>query len=329
MKPLAITLGDPAGIGGEVVIAALQQMASRPPVWLFGEWDYVAALPNSRTTLQTFRRVTQFLDGGENGDLFFDVALGGSRPLQYGVVEPLYGAIALASIEAAHEAIDRGLCSGMVTAPLNKQAINAAGSKFPGHTELLAARSGLHHYAFDYAMYFDSPNLRVALLSVHLPLRRALDQISAGTIAALARLVSREYARLYGSLPRMAAAGVNPHAGEGGLFGAEDELVAAGVRQATEEGLLITGPHAADTVFHSAVKGRHDVVLAMYHDQGLIAIKTLAFASSVNVTIGLPYLRCSVDHGTAFDIAGKGLADATPMRQAIEWGLRHASRFVP
>ncbi|HEX6158676.1 MAG TPA: 4-hydroxythreonine-4-phosphate dehydrogenase PdxA, partial [Thermoanaerobaculia bacterium] len=147
--------------------------------------------------------------------------------------------------------------------------------------------------------------------------------IDAGDIAALARLTSRELEKLYGKRPKIAVAGVNPHAGEGGKFGAEEEEIARGVALARETlGDDVTGPHPPDTVFLAATNGRYDVVMAMYHDQGLIPIKTIDFAQSVNVTLGLPYLRVSVDHGTAFDIAGLGVADPAPMRYAIEWAAR-------
>ena len=284
MKPLAITLGDPAGIGPEVVEKALAGLDV--PVRLFG-----------RT----------------------------SAPIRYGEISAEYGRIALNAIHAAIDAVERGECSALVTAPIHKQSIGLAGAKFPGHTELLAGRAGLQRYAYDYAMYFDSPRLRTVLLSVHVPLREALASIDADSIAALAKLMTREYERLYGKTPRIAVAGVNPHAGEGGKFGDEEAIVAEGVKKG---GANVTGPHPPDTVFLSAASGRYDVVLAMYHDQGLIPIKTLAFEQSVNVTIGLPYLRVSVDHGTAFDIAGKGIADAAPMRYAIEWAARHAGRFA-
>jgi 4-hydroxythreonine-4-phosphate dehydrogenase len=139
--------------------------------------------------------------------------------------------------------------------------------------------------------------------------------------------MNREYKRLYGQTPRIAVAGVNPHAGEGGKFGDEERVIGQAVAQARKSGLTITGPHPADTVFLSAHRGQYDVVLAMYHDQALIPIKTIAFDESVNVTIGLPYLRVSVDHGTAFDIAGRGIAGAAPMRYAIRWAATHAEGY--
>jgi 4-hydroxythreonine-4-phosphate dehydrogenase len=297
VKPLAITLGDPAGVGAEIVFAALRELDV--PARLFGS----RALANPPPNLD-------FVD------------IGGSGAVKYGTISPEYGRIALASIDAAVDAIERGECSALVTAPIHKQAILAAGSPHPGHTELLAARAGLTCYGRDFAMYFDSPSLRTVLLTVHVPLREAIAGISAEAVADLARLTHREHARLHGAKPRIGVAALNPHGGEGGRFGDEEQLIAQGVEQARAGGIAIDGPHPADTLFLAASRGRYDVVMAMYHDQGLIPVKTLAFEESVNVTIGLPYLRVSVDHGTAFDIAGRGIADAAPMRYAIQWAAR-------
>ncbi|MEA2163940.1 MAG: 4-hydroxythreonine-4-phosphate dehydrogenase [Thermoanaerobaculia bacterium] len=299
MKPLAITLGDPAGIGAEIVFKALTDAGV--PAVLFGS----RALANPPDGLD-----------------FVDV--GGTGPIRYSTIDAEYGRIALDSIDAALDAIESGRCSALVTAPIHKQSIALAGSPFPGHTELLADRAGLKRYGHDYAMYFDSPRIKSALLSVHLSLREAIAQINADDIAALALLAAREFTRIYGRAPRIAVAGVNPHAGEGGKFGDEEREIERGVARAKESGLTISGPHPADTVFLAAWRGQHDVVIAMYHDQALIPIKTMAFDESVNVTIGLPYLRVSVDHGTAFDIAGRGIADATPMRYAIRWAATHS-----
>jgi 4-hydroxythreonine-4-phosphate dehydrogenase len=283
VKPLAVTIGDPAGIGPEIVEKALA--SAKIPARVFG------TVP---------------------------------RDVRYGEISAEYGRIALDAIDAAIDAIEGGECSALVTAPIHKQAIALAGSPFPGHTELLASRAGLHRYGHDYAMYFDSPRLRTVLLTVHVPLRDALNSIDADDIAALARLTSREVARIDGKAPRIAVAGVNPHAGEGGRFGDEETIIARGVELARSEGLDVTGPHPPDTVFLAAANGKYDVVMSMYHDQGLIPVKTLAFHESVNVTLGLPWLRVSVDHGTAFDIAGKGIADAGPMEYALRWAWEHA-----
>jgi 4-hydroxythreonine-4-phosphate dehydrogenase len=211
-----------------------------------------------------------------------------------------------------------------VTAPIHKQAVLAAGSRFAGHTELLANRAGLERYGRDYAMMFDAPSLRVVLATVHVPLKDVPSLVDAELIADLCRLTSREVGRLIGRAPKIAVAGLNPHAGEGGVFGTEEDSILRGVGLAIADGCAVTGPSPADTLFWEATKGRHDVVIAMYHDQGLAPVKTLHFEASVNVTLGLPYLRVSVDHGTAFDIAGKGMANWRPMRHAIEWAVRHA-----
>ena len=287
MKPLAITLGDPAGIGPEIVEKALDGLD----------------VPH-----RVFGRVP--------------------RDVQHGAIRAEYGRVALDAIDEAVSAIERDECSALVTAPIHKQSIALAGATVPGHTELLAQRAGLARYAFDYAMYFDSPRLRTVLLSVHVSLREAIELVDADRIAALSVLTAREYAKLYGAAPRIAVAGLNPHAGEGGRFGGEEQEIARGVALAQCRGVEATGPHPPDTIFLAAATGGYDVVVAMYHDQGLIPVKTLAFTESVNVTLGLPYLRASVDHGTAFDIAGRGEADAAPMRYAIEFAARHASRFT-
>ncbi|HSP14424.1 MAG TPA: 4-hydroxythreonine-4-phosphate dehydrogenase PdxA [Thermoanaerobaculia bacterium] len=309
MKPVAITLGDPAGIGPEVVLKAIEDLNA--PIWLFGcrklaeqSW---AVPPNVR-----FRDVRR-------------------KPpeLRFGEVSADFGRIALDSIDEAVTAIERGECGALVTAPINKQSIALAGCPFPGHTELLAARAGLQRYAYDYAMYFDSPLIRTVLLTVHVPLAEAILSIDPDAIAALAALTTRWYSRMYGQAPRIRVAAVNPHAGEGGRFGTEEKAILEGVEKARSRGMIIDGPASADTAFLAARERKYDVIMSMYHDQGLIAVKTLDFEHSVNVTIGLPYLRCSVDHGTAFDIAGKRIADARPMRYAIEWAVSHAARLEP
>lgn len=326
MRPLAITLGDPAGIGTEVVLESLRTLDTEQHVWLFGSWKYAAATPKASEVLATFSRSSAVPQKPAESRLFIDVGAPNELELESGTVRAEYGRVALDSIERALDAMRGELCGALVTAPIHKQAIAAAGASYPGHTELLAADAGLTQYGRDFAMYFESPRLKTVLLSVHVPLATAIASIDDVLIAELATLTDREYRRLHGSTPHIAVAGVNPHAGEGGMFGEEERIIAKGVERAKAGGLKISGPHAPDTVFLNASTGKYDVVIAMYHDQGLIPIKTLDFAQSVNVTLGLPYLRVSVDHGTAFDIAGKGIADAQPMRYAIDWALRHGSQ---
>lgn len=308
MKPIAVTLGDPAGIGPEVVLKAIEGIDA--PIWLFGNRKLASQSAPVPANVR-----------------FCEVA-SPRTTVRFGDIDSEYGRVALASIDAAITAIERGQCDAVVTAPIHKQSIALAGSTFPGHTELLASRAGKKTYAYDYAMYFDSPSIKTALLTVHVPLAEAIASVDPERIAALAELTARWYTKMYGSAPRIGVAAINPHAGEGGRFGREEEIIARGVEAARKRHLSIEGPMAADTVFLANRNGRYDVVLSMYHDQGLIPVKTLAFNESVNVTIGLPYLRCSVDHGTAFDIAGKGIADARPMRYAIEWAARHIDRWT-
>lgn len=322
MKPIAITLGDPAGIGSEVIFRALEELDSDLPIRIFGDWKYA-----NRSPAPIPQRVTRFAEQApipaDVRAAFVDVATSGSGDLEFGKIDAHYGRTSLAALEAAIAALERDECSALVTGPIHKQAVLAAGSEHAGHTELLAARAKLERYGRDYAMLFDSPRLRVALLSVHVSLARAIEMVTAEGVLDLAKLVDREHERLFGKRPRIAVAGINPHAGEGGHFGNEDERITEGVELAKKAGLTVSGPYAPDTVFLRASRGTHDVVLAAYHDQGLIAVKTLDFERSVNVTIGLPWLRCSVDHGTAFDIAGRGIADAEPMKFAIEWAAHH------
>lgn len=320
MKPLVVTLGDPAGIGPEIVLRALAE--SPAPAILCGSWSETERHARLLDlTFDAWRRCTpgEALEPG----CFADVG-DPSSPIHFGEVQHSAGAIALASIEAGVRIMQSGAAAALVTAPVSKEAIVRSGAPFTGHTELLAERCGRERYGRDFAMYFDSPTLRVALLSVHESLLSALASIRAERIVELAQLLDREMPRLTGSRPRIGVAAVNPHAGEGGLFGEEEMLISRGVEMARGAGIQISGPHAADTIFHAAISGRFDVVIAMYHDQGLIAMKTTAFERSVNVTLGLPWLRASVDHGTAFDIAGRGEADAGPMSWAIQWAARHS-----
>ncbi|MBI2215446.1 MAG: 4-hydroxythreonine-4-phosphate dehydrogenase PdxA [Acidobacteria bacterium] len=327
-KPLALSLGDPAGIGSEVTFKALRDLGPEPPVWLFGDRGYAekgAELAYVPFDLPVFSSARSAAAAGATRAMIGISAE--ATPLEFGVVRADYGRVSLASIDAAIDAVSAGHCSALVTAPIHKRAVKLAGSEHPGHTEILATKAGLKTYGLDYAMMFDSPTLCVALLSVHLSLTNAIKAITAEKVADLAGLASKHYRRLHGSVPRVAIAGVNPHAGEDRAFGDDEIEIERGVALARERGVDAIGPFAPDTVFVSASRGRYDLVVAMYHDQGLIPVKALHFEDSVNVTIGLPYLRCSVDHGTAFDIAGRGVADARPMRYAIEWAAKHALKF--
>lgn len=319
VKPVVVTLGDPAGIGPEIVLRSLAGTPSA--AILCGSWEDTERQARLLDLPFSGWRRCQPSEAVEPG-CFADVGAP-SAPIRFGEVQRSAGAIALASIESGIRIMQGGFGDALVTAPVSKEAITRTGSTFSGHTELLAERCGREHYGRDYAMYFDSPMLRVALLTVHESLLSALASIRPERVAELAQLLDREIPRLTGRHPHIGVAAVNPHAGEGGLFGEEERLISRGIEMARAAGVNISGPYAADTIFHAAANGRFDVVMAMYHDQGLIPVKTIAFERSVNVTLGLPWLRVSVDHGTAFDIAGRGEADAGPMSWAIEWAFQH------
>ena len=223
------------------------------------------------------------------------------------------------AIRAAAALCNAGIAAGMVTAPINKAALRKAGVRHPGHTEWLAELSG----ADGFAMLFLGERLRVALATIHVPLRKVPGALSARRVLEVVRLsdaLLRQRLRI--KRPRIAVAGLNPHAGEAGLLGTEDaRILKPAVRRARALGVAATGPLPGDTVFRRAATGEFDLVVAMYHDQGLAAIKTLEGFRAVNVTAGLPWVRTSVDHGTAEDIAGRGIASEEGMLAAIEMGF--------
>lgn len=330
MKPLAVTVGDPAGIGPEVVARAVASLPSPVPLILCGDLELTRQSLMRAGIPFAFRVASKDeASAHETGVIFLPSSDGSDEsPLEMGRPTARSGAAALSAIEAAISLVENDVCDAIVTAPISKHAIQLAGSEFPGHTELLADRAGLRRYGEDFAMMFESPRLRVALLSVHLSLRQAIDSIDTSRILALGRLLDRELTRVLGVKPRIAVAGLNPHGGEEGRFGDEEMLVQEAVDQLRSAGIHASGPFAADTVFLRSVRKECEVVIALYHDQGLIPVKTLDFQESVNVTLGLPYLRASVDHGTAFDIAGKGIADAEPMRYAIRWTAENVDRWT-
>jgi 4-hydroxythreonine-4-phosphate dehydrogenase len=230
---------------------------------------------------------------------------------------------ALAALDAGVEAVERGVASALVTAPLAKDGIaRHVVPGFVGHTDYLASRAGLERYGRDYLMAFLAPDLRVALLSTHVPLTTALERVTPGNILDALACLDRHLPGAEKQVARVAVAGVDPHAGEGGLLGTADaELVAPAVERSSFDRLAVSGPESADSLFARARHGEFDWVLALYHDQGLIAVKTAAFGLATNWTVGLPYLRTSVDHGTAFQIAGRGVADSEPLRHVVETTL--------
>jgi len=284
---LAVTVGDPRGIGPEVVAASVAGATAE--ITVVGPDDVVgeAGRGAARTACV----------GPWDG--------GGAEPLE------LAGRLTGRAVEEAIRLWRDGRVDAIVTGPGDKRALNAAGYRFPGHTELLRDLTG----AKQVAMMLASDRLRVVLVTTHLALRDALQIVTRERIVEIGRITQRYLTEWFGiAKPRLALCAVNPHAGEGGLFGHEEERTL--VPAAAE--LEIAGPLPADTVFVRAMKGEYDAVLAPYHDIGMTAIKVASFGHAVNVTLGLPVPRTSPDHGTALDIAGKGIADASSMREAIK-----------
>jgi 4-hydroxythreonine-4-phosphate dehydrogenase len=299
---LALTGGDPAGIGPEVLLKALVD-PGRPDA------DLTVYAPAS-VLADRARRFGLALPGPSVRVV--DVPLTG--PCAPGQASATGGRAAAEAVLRAAKDAKAGGIDGLVTAPLNKESLRAAGYPWPGHTEMLAEAAGTP----DVAMMFVGGGLRVVLLTIHRSLRSVPDAVTAEEIGRIARLVRRELVRYGVPRPRIALCGLNPHAGEGGLFGDEEQRVLVpAVAALRAEGLDLAGPFPADSLFVRAVRGEFDAVLAGYHDQGLIPVKLLAFGHAVNVTIGLPFVRTSVDHGTGFDIVQEGVADASSMVQAM------------
>jgi 4-hydroxythreonine-4-phosphate dehydrogenase len=300
---LALTLGDPAGIGPEIALKAL--VSARRPDAALSVFGPVSALRERARRLG--------LPAPESlGVRLVDVP-GDAVPL--GVVSAAGGRAAAEAVLAAVREAREGVVDALVTAPLNKEALAAAGYPWPGHTEMLAEAAG----AQSVAMMFVGGGLRVALLTIHQPLRTVPDALTGEVVRRIVRLVARELPRFGASRSRIAVCGVNPHAGEGGLFGREElEVIAPAVFALRAEGLDVEGPLPADTVFVRAARGEFDAVVAAYHDQGLIPVKLAAFGHAVNVTLGLPFVRTSVDHGTGFDIVEKGMADESSLLAAMD-----------
>jgi 4-hydroxythreonine-4-phosphate dehydrogenase len=323
---LAITLGDPAGIGPEVIVKALAHRAiyeqCRPLV--IGDRRILARAavwvgqPHVQFELLTEPALGRFRPGTIS---LLDLANADPALIAPGQIHPAAGRAAVEYVCYACDLALAGSVDAVVTAPLNKEAMNLAGYHFAGHTELLAERTG----ADKVSMLLTGPNLRVVHVSTHVSLAEAIARVTSERVAAVIDLAASSCRALGIAEPRIAVAGLNPHASEGGLFGDQEAReIQPAVEQARARGLLVSDPLPPDTVFLRAVKGEFDIVVAMYHDQGHIPMKLLAFDNGVNVSIGLPIIRTSVDHGTAFDIAGTGNAREESLLAAIEVAVQMA-----
>lgn len=307
--PIGITMGDPAGVGPEIIVKAL---AARPPAAragfrIFGNRDSLAA---AEAVLRTGIDLASL-------DIHHIDIPGG--PLPFGRLDPRAGDASFRFIEAAVRQAQAGQIGCIVTAPINKAALNAAGHHYDGHTGMLAALTGQKSSW----MLLASERLNVIHVSTHVSLREAIGRATVERVLQTIRMGDAHMKRTGLARPRIAVAGINPHCGEGGLFGTEDEeFLIPAVAAARAEGIDVTGPVPGDTVFHRAYEGAFDLVVAQYHDQGHIPIKLVAFDTAVNVSVGLPIDRCSVDHGTAFDIAGKGIAKSVNLDHALAYAGR-------
>jgi 4-hydroxythreonine-4-phosphate dehydrogenase len=327
MKPLALTMGDPAGIGGELTLKTW--LALRGTGLAFLALDDPARLAALAWALGLEVPIQVVATAEQAGEAFgaalpvLPVTLA-ALPIP-GRPNPENAKAIVASIEQATKLAQAGSVAGVVTNPINKAALYQAGFAYPGHTEFLAALTGATGQQI---MMLASPMLRVVPVTVHASLRDSIAMLTTGMIVAAARTTAAALRRDFGlATPRLAVAGLNPHAGEQGALGSEETtLVQPAIDALRGEGIDVSGPWPPDTMFTASARARYDVAICMYHDQALIPLKTLDMDHGVNVTLGLPIVRTSPDHGTAFDIAGKGIADPTSLIAAIELAAQLAAR---
>jgi 4-hydroxythreonine-4-phosphate dehydrogenase len=322
---IAVTMGDPAGIGPEIVAKTFAEEGFRDESMSLVVGD-PAILERAAKLLELPLRVNEIPDpeeaAFEPGNV--DVLAAGEVPedLPFGELDARAGDAAFRYVERATELASAGRVGAIATAPLNKEAMHLAGHKYPGHTEILADLTGTE----DYAMMLVTDELKVIHVSTHVSLKEAIERVRPERELAVMRLAHDALRKLGVESPKVAVAGLNPHAGENGLFGTEDlEHIAPAVEEAKEKGIEASGPWPPDTVLMRARRGEFDVVVVQYHDQGHIPVKLMGFDTGVNVTVGLPFFRTSVDHGTAFDIAGTGKADHASMRAALDLARKLAT----
>lgn len=328
-KPLALTSGEPAGIGPDITIAAWQRRKELqlPPFYLLGDPGFVARRAQALGLDVPIAEVTPETAVSAFTDALPVVPIGQITTTLPGRPDAASAPTAIASIRQAVVDVVAGRASAVVTNPIAKAVLYRAGFKHPGHTEFLAELAAVDGKAPQPVMMLWSPLLAVVPVTIHLPLRVAIEQLSSPMITSTARIVAASLRIYFGiSRPRLAISGLNPHAGEDGTLGTEDDhIIAPAIATLRNEGLDVRGPLPADTMFHAAARKTYDCALCMYHDQALIPIKTLAFDDGVNVTLGLPFIRTSPDHGTAFDIAGSGRANPASLVAALQLAARMAA----
>lgn len=323
--PLAVTMGEPAGIGGEIALKAWMARvgAARrddgvPPFVLLDDPDRLRALASQIGLSVPVQAVGS---AGEAVGVFDDalpvLPLALAAPVVPGRPDPANGAAVIASIDRAVDLVRDGQAAAVVTNPIQKSALYAAGFRHPGHTEYLAHLAGL---TSEPVMMLAARDLRVVPVTIHVSLRDAVNQLTTEAIVHAGRVTAAGLARDFGiEKPRLAVAALNPHAGEDGTMGREEiDIIAPAVAALRAEGIDAAGPRPSDTLFHAAARGTFDAALCMYHDQALIPLKTIDFDTGVNITLGLPFVRTSPDHGTALDIAGTGKAGASSLIEAMK-----------
>jgi len=328
--PLALTLGDPAGIGPELILRAWSQRAEGiPPFFAIASPEPLERLAHRLGIAAPIAIVPPEQAAEVFSERLPVVALehDADADAEPGKPDPRFARATLESIERAVALTQQGRAAAVVTNPIAKKTLYDAGFRHPGHTEFLGELARAFGHAADPVMMIWSPLLAVVPITIHIALAEVPARLTRELILSTARTVDRDLRRRFGiDKPRLAFAGLNPHAGESGAMGREEiETIAPALEILRAEGLHCAGPLPADTMFHPAARARYDVALTMYHDQGLIPAKTLAFDDGVNVTLGLPFVRTSPDHGTAFDIAGLGIARPASLIAALKLARRLAS----
>jgi 4-hydroxythreonine-4-phosphate dehydrogenase len=325
-------MGEPAGIGGELVLKAWLARHARPGAVPFFAVDDPARLRHIARSLSPAIEIEE-IDGPARTRDVFTRALPVLRQAlavdaRPGHLDARNAGAVIASIERAAGFARDGSAGAVVTSPIQKKTLQEGGFPHPGHTEFLAALGGTDGRPAEVAMMLACSELRVVPVTIHVALRRAIALLDTAAIVRAGRIAASALRRDFGiAAPRLAVAGLNPHAGEGGTMGEEDErIVAPAVAALRAEGIDAAGPLPPDTMFHAAARTRYDLALCMYHDQALIPLKTIDFAGGVNVTLGLPFVRTSPDHGTALDIAGKGVADPASFLAALDMAADMARR---
>jgi 4-hydroxythreonine-4-phosphate dehydrogenase len=328
-KPLALTSGEPAGIGPDITIKAWlrRNELKLPPFYLLGDRELLAQRAKALGLDVRFADISAEDAAATFADALPVVATGHAATAQPGRPDHTSAEAALASIRQAVGDVAAGRAGAVVTNPIAKSVLYRAGFRHPGHTEFLAELAAFGGNPPQPVMMLWSPALVVVPVTIHLSLREAISLLSSELIVSTARIVVRELKARFGlAKPRLAISGLNPHAGEDGSLGSEDlTIVAPAVEILRNEGIEVRGPLPADTMFHDAARQTYDCAICMYHDQALIPVKTLAFDEAVNVTLGLPFIRTSPDHGTAFDIAGTGRANPSSLIAALRLAARMAA----